>query len=60
MRFIGNCTLHVLTFSSVNKVGRDVATVELHAFNDLQLVMKSFAILDDTKESKISEMFTTF
>lgn len=37
------------TFSRVDKVGGDVATVKLHAFNDLQLVVQSFAILDDTE-----------
>lgn len=51
----------MLTFSSVDKVGGDVATVKLHAFNDLQLIMQSFAILyTHTHESKIKEMFTKF
>lgn len=50
----------MLTFSCVNKVRRDVATVKLHAFNNLQLIMQSFAILDSTEVSKIRKMFTTF
>ena len=38
--------LHLGAFGRVDKVGRDVAAVELHSLNQLQLVLKRFAILD--------------
>lgn len=36
--------MHV-TFSGVDEIGRDIATIKLQALNDLQLIMQSFAIL---------------
>lgn len=52
--------MFMLTFSRVDEVGRDVAAIKLHAFDDLQLIMQGFAILDDPEESKISEMLTSY
>lgn len=52
--------MFLLTFSCVDKVRGDVATVKFHAFNDLQLIMQGFAILDRVEASQIREMFTTF